>query len=80
MIYLSQSYVYISLYGDKFSPDEFSRLVNLEPTDFGVRGDKRKSGAILKECFWKYQLKNTDSLQELDESLKSLMGIFRDKT
>jgi uncharacterized protein DUF4279 len=78
-MYLSQSYVYISLYGDKFSPTEFTQLVNSKPTDFGVKGDKRKSGAILKECFWKFQLNKTDALEGLEESLESLASIFRDK-
>ncbi len=79
MKYLSQSYVYISLYGDKFSPTEFTQLINIKPTDFGVKGEKRKTGAVLKECFWKYQLNDTDALEGLEESLKELVAVFIDK-
>jgi len=78
-MYLSQSYTYISLYGDKFSPIEFTELVDLKPTDSGIKNEKRKSGATLKECFWKYQLDKTDALEELENALESLIGVFKDK-
>ena len=79
MMYLSQSYVSISIYGDKFSPSEFTKLAQLKPTGFGIKGDTGKSEAVLKECFWKYQLDSNNALEGLEESLNSLQTIFRNK-
>ncbi|MGB4415555.1 MAG: DUF4279 domain-containing protein [Paludibacter sp.] len=79
MMYLSQAYVYFVIFGDDFSPSEFTKQVNLKPTDFGLKGEKRKSGATLKECFWKYQLNKTNALEELEKSLLNLVDVFKDK-
>ncbi len=79
MIYLSQSYVYLTIYGNNFSPDEFTQLVEINPTDFGLKGEKRKTGATLKESFWKYQLNDTDALESLESSLTELANLFRVK-
>lgn len=79
MMYLSQARVYFVVFGDNFSPSEFTRQLNLEPTDFGLKGEVRKSGASLKECFWKYQLNETDALEELESSLLYLVDIFKNK-
>lgn len=76
---LSQAYIYITIYGESFTPNELTQLLELNPSDYGLKGDKRKSGAVLKECFWKYQLDNSNALEELDESLEKLERIFRSK-
>lgn len=79
MKYLSQAYVYFVIFGEDFSPHELTDQISIEPTDFGIKGEKRKSGAILKECFWKYQLNSTDALEGLEESLQKLVGLFNNK-
>jgi hypothetical protein len=79
MTYLSKSYVYISVYGENFSPTEFSRLLNINPTDYGLKGEKGKYGSTLKECYWKYQLDETDTLDGIEKSLNKLINIFSNK-
>lgn len=79
MKYLSQAYIYLVIFGEDFSPHELTGQISIEPTDFGIKGEKRKSGAILKECFWKYQLNSIDALEGLEESLQKLVGIFNNK-
>jgi hypothetical protein len=79
MIYLSKAYTYFIVFGEEFSPSELTNQINIKPTDFGIKGEKRKSGAALKESFWKYQLNKTDVLEGIDESLLSLIEVFNDK-
>ena len=79
-MYLSQAYVSISIYGDDFHPPELTKLVGLNPTDSGIKGEKGKYTPALKECFWQYQLDKTNVLEELDESLKNLTIAFEGKT
>jgi len=79
MKYLSQAYVYLVIFGENFHPYELTNQVGIEPMDSGIKGEKRKSGAVLKECFWKYQLNKADALDGLEESLQKLVGIFNYK-
>ena len=79
MIYLSQAYVYFILFGEKFSPSDLTNHIGIKPTDIGLIGEKRKSGAILKESFWKYQLKKTDALEGIEKSLLEWLEIFSDR-
>lgn len=79
MTYLSKAYTYIIVFGEEFSPSELTKQVDIEPTDFGLKGEKRKSGAALKEYFWKYQIDKADALEGIDESLLRLSEVFKGK-
>lgn len=79
MTYLSKAYTYFIVFGEEFSPIELTNQINITPSDFGVKGEKRKSGAVLKESFWKYQLSKTDALEGIDKSLINLLEVFNDK-
>jgi len=41
------------VYGDMFDVDEFSKIINISPTEFAYKGDKLKF-RISTETFWKY--------------------------
>ncbi len=69
MKYLSKAYTYFIIYGENFSPKELTNQTNIIPSDFGIKGEKTNSGAILKETFWKYQLEKTDALEGIENSL-----------
>jgi hypothetical protein len=79
MRYLSRSYVYITFYSDYFSLNEFSNLLKLTPSNSGLKGNIGKYGAILKNTFWEYKMKETNALEELESSISELREIFEDK-
>jgi hypothetical protein len=79
MKYLSNAYVYLVFYGDHLDPTEFSERLGVSATRTGITGEKGKYGATLKDTFWEYRMKETNALEELDESLYALKEIFEGK-
>ncbi|HET7114936.1 MAG TPA: DUF4279 domain-containing protein [Hanamia sp.] len=79
MKYLSQSYVYLAIFGESFIPNEFSKLINITPTKVAVKGENLEY-TVSKECFWEYKLEKNNALEELDLSLNKLMEVFKSKT
>jgi hypothetical protein len=79
MKYLSKAYTYFIIYGENFFPNELTNKIKIKPTNFGIKGEKSKSGVILKETFWEYQLKKTDALEGIDNSIIDLYKTFEDK-
>ena len=49
------------VYGDMFDIDEFSKIINISPTEFAYKGDKLKF-RISTDTFWKYSFKDIISL------------------
>ena len=76
MKYLSSAYVYITFYGDNLSLNEFSNILKLTPTNSGLKGDVGKYGAILRNTFWEYKMKETNALKELESSISEMREIF----
>lgn len=76
MIYLSKAYVYVVFYGDNFSPNEFSSCINLPPTNVGIKGERGNYGAILKDTFWEYKMKETNAIEGLENSINEIRKIF----
>ena len=79
MNYLSKASISINVYGDNFNPSEFTKLINIQPTNTGIRGKKGRYIPILKESFWEYRTKKSNALEELDESIRSLVLLFEGK-
>jgi hypothetical protein len=79
MKYLSRAYVYIIFYGDNLSINEFSNSLKLTPSNSGLNGEKGKYGAILKDTFWEYKMKETNALEELECSIKEMREIFEER-
>ena len=59
---------------DMFDIDEFSKIINISPTEFAYKGDKLKF-RISTDTFWKYSFKDIISLF-VEDSLKSLKKII----
>ena len=62
------------VYGDMFDIDEFSKIINISPTEFAYKGDKLKF-RISTDTFWKYSFKDIISLY-VEDSLKPLEKII----
>ena len=62
------------VYGDMFDIDEFSKIINISPTEFAYKGDKLKF-RISTDTFWKYSFKDIISLY-VEDSLKPLKKII----
>ena len=62
------------VYGDMFDIDEFSKIINISPTEFAYKGDKLKF-RISTDTFWKYSFKDIISLF-VEDSLKPLEKII----
>ena len=62
------------VYGDMFDIDEFSKIINISPTEFAYKGDKLKF-RISTETFWEYSFKDIISLY-VEDSLKPLKKII----
>ncbi|WP_314238854.1 DUF4279 domain-containing protein [Capnocytophaga leadbetteri] len=61
------------VYGDMFDIDEFSKIINISPTEFAYKGDKLKF-RISTETFWQHSFKDIISLY-VEDSLKPLEKI-----
>ena len=61
------------VYGDMFDVDEFSKIINISPTEFAYKGDKLKF-RVSTDTFWKYSFKDIISLF-VEDSLKPLKKI-----
>ncbi len=79
MNYLSKSYVSLEIFGDNFSPNDFTSIIGVIPTGFGVKGQKGKYISSLKENFWQFQLSRTNTHEGLHESIKEMIKIFSSK-
>lgn len=79
MKYLSSAYIYVIFYGDNLSLNEFSNSLKLTPSNSGLKGDIGKYGAILKDTFWEYKMRETNALEELEGSISEMREIFEDR-
>ena len=48
---MTRSKLTFIVYGDMFDIDEFSKIINISPTEFAYKGDKLKF-RISTETFW----------------------------
>jgi hypothetical protein len=78
-VYNSRSYAYITIYGDDFYPPELTNILDIQPTEQGIKGEKVDFCATLKECFWQYSLPETDAIEGLDQSISKLLKVFTPK-
>lgn len=79
MNYLSKSYVYLTFQGRSFIPNEFTNLIEINPTRQGLKGEKGEYGSILQESFWEYKVNETNALEELEFSIQKLIALFETK-
>ena len=70
--------MYLRVAGELFSPEEFTQLVGIEPTAFGLKGGPGKYRKNL-ESFWEYKLKKTDALEGVEDGLSALIKLFEGK-
>ena len=70
---MTRSKLTFIVYGDMFDIDEFSKIINISPTEFAYKGDKLKF-RISTETFWEYSFKDIISLY-VEDSLKPLEKI-----
>ena len=70
---MTRSKLTFIVYGDMFDIDEFSKIINISPTEFAYKGDKLKF-RISTDTFWKYSFKDIISLY-VEDSLKPLEKI-----
>ena len=49
---MTRSKLTFIVYGDMFDIDEFSKIINISPTEFAYKGDKLKF-RISTDTFWK---------------------------
>lgn len=80
MNYLSKSHVYITFYGGSIIPSELTNLIDIEPSKIGLKGEKGEYGSILQESFWEYKMRETNALEELENSMLNLIELFKNKT
>jgi len=71
---MTRSKLTFIVYGDMFDIDEFSKIINISPTEFAYKGDKLKF-KISTETFWEYSFKDIISLY-VEDSLKPLEKII----
>jgi len=77
---MTRSKLTFIVYGDMFDIDEFSKIINISPTEFAYKGDKLKF-RISTDTFWKYSFKDIISLF-VEDSLKPLkkrQAVFKEK-
>lgn len=79
MKYRSRAYVYIVFYADRFDISEFSDLIDIQPTHYTIKGEKGEYISAYKETTWKFQMNETNALEEMRGSLEDLVHIFKDK-
>jgi Domain of unknown function (DUF4279) len=77
--YLSTAYVYFTFFGEGLAPLEFTNLLKIEPTKQGNKGDRGEYGSILRESFWEYRCKETNALEDLENSIHNLFELFETK-
>ena len=70
---MTRSKLTFIVYGDMFDIDEFSKIINISPTEFAYKGDKLKF-RISTETFWQHSFKDIISLY-VEDSLKPLEKI-----
>ena len=74
---MTRSKLTFIVYGDMFDIDEFSKIINISPTEFAYKGDKLKF-RVSTDTFWKYSFKDIISLF-VEDSLKPLEKIVTPK-
>ena len=71
---MTRSKLTFIVYGEMFDIDEFSKIINISPTEFAYKGGKLKF-RISTDTFWKYSFKDIISLF-VEDSLKPLEKII----
>ena len=79
MKYLSESYVSFTLYGDKFDPAEFTKIIGIQPKRTGIKGEPGEYIAALIETFWQYSSEKTDALEGLENAIEMFIEKFESK-
>jgi len=76
----NSGYVYFSLDGDDFDPDEVTRLLGIEPTSVGRKGSKIP-GKIPKFNSWRLSTKNVvDECLDIYDLAKEIADQLEPKT
>ena len=77
--YLSTAYITFTLYGDKFDPAEFTKIIGIQPESTGIKGEPGPYVKPFIETRWQCQSETTDALEGLDNSIDEFLKKFESK-
>ena len=69
---MTKSYVYLSITGDKFEVDEFTKLFCIKPSVTGIHR--------LEYKFWEYRVEASDIYEGLETAIEKLAQTFKQKS
>lgn len=76
---LNKSYVYFSLTGDNFDPQEITKKLGIEPTDWWRKGEKGKYNPKLEFSCWKLSTAKGKENIEIDKLVNEIVEKLFDK-
>ncbi len=75
----SNSYVYFALTGEDFEPQEITRNLGVEPSEFWRKGEKGNYNPLLKYSCWKISTVKGKEYSEIDKLVNEIVELLFDK-
>lgn len=71
--------IILSVFGDRFNPDELTKLIGVDPTEIEIKGEKNEKYKSLKykQTSWNYSTGYTETLDP-DDLFKLIFEKFKD--
>ena len=74
----TQIKVIFSVFGDIFSPSDFTKYIGINPHEVGIKGEEIKKGLLRKESSWEYTIGFIETVF-LDDVSNIYTEIFENK-